>query len=141
LIDGSPELAREIAVELARTLEQLEQRIPRGRLTASELSEIVRYRDTAHFVGAVFEAGVGWVSLGQADAWLLPPTGRNVHVLTTSDPITALKPYLPLLTCCAVAAEPTLRERLRRAAPGARLCRFGEMQSPPFDGPVDRREL
>jgi hypothetical protein len=141
LVQGERALARELALQLARELEQLEQRVPRGRLTPSELSEIVRYRDTAHFVGEVFEAGSGLVSLSLENSWLLPPTGRNVHVVTTSDPIATLMPYRPLLTSCAVAGEPGLRAALRRALPGARACSFGEMQRPPFDGPVDRREL
>jgi hypothetical protein len=140
LVQGEPELARELALQLARELERLELGIPRGRLTAAELSEIARYRDTAHFMGELFEAGCAWVSLSQQGGWLLPPTGRNLHVLSTSDPIATLMPYRPLLTSCAFAGEPGTREALRRALPGARVCRFGEMQRPPFDGPVDRRE-
>lgn len=141
LVHGEPELAREFSGALARELAQLEQRIPRGQLTAAEQSEIARYRDTARFIGPVFEAGSGLVSLGKADSWLLPPTGRNIHVLTTDDPIATLTPYRPLLTSCAFAGDPALREALRRTTPGARWCSFGEMQRPPFDGPVDRREL
>jgi hypothetical protein len=144
LLDGTPELAREVARELALALAKLEQRIPRGQLTAPELSEIARYRDTAQFTGEVFEAGPGFVSLGHTahlGSWLLPPTGRNIHVLVTPNPLATLTPYRPLLTSSAFAGEPAAREALRRALPGARVCRFGEMQRPPFDGPVDCRDL
>jgi hypothetical protein len=140
LVNAEPTFARELAQELARALGELEGRIPRGQLSAQELSEIVKYRDTAHFAGELFKAGLGFVSLGQRDGWLLPPTGRNIHVLTTPDPIAALSPYRPLLTSCAFAGEPSTGLALRRALPGARVCQFGEMQRPPFDGPVDRRD-
>jgi hypothetical protein len=135
------DLARELARELARRLAQLEQRVPRGQLTAHELSEITKYRDTAHFTGEVIEAGLGFVSVAQEGHWLLPPTGRNIHVLASPNALATLTPYRPLLTSCAFAGAPAVGEALRRALPGARVCRFGEMQRPPFDGPVDRRDL
>jgi acyl-CoA reductase LuxC len=131
----------EVARELARELAQIEKRVPRGQLSAVELADIAKYRDTAHFAGEIFEAGPGFVSLGHSDRWLLPPTGRNIHVLTSSNPLAHLTPYRPLLTSCGVAGPKGLRETLQRALPGARVCGFGEMQRPPFDGPVDRREV
>jgi hypothetical protein len=134
-------LARELGLELARALEKLEQRVPRGRLTVQELSEIAKYRDSAHFTGEVFEAGPGFVTLGHEGRWLLPPSGRNIHVVATPNALATLTPYRPFLTSCAFAGEPAGRAALHRALPGARVCRFGEMQRPPFDGPVDRRDL
>ncbi|MEI9940814.1 MAG: acyl-CoA reductase [Pseudomonadota bacterium] len=141
LVNAEQASAAELARELARELALLEQRIPRGQLTSQELSEIAKYRDTAHFTGKVFEAGLGFVTLGHTGSWVLPPTGRNIHVLVTSDAVATLTPYRPLLTSCAFAGEPSAGKALQRALPGARVCRFGQMQRPPFDGPVDRREL
>ncbi len=144
LVNAPQAFAGELARELARELAKIEQRVPRGQLSAEELSEIAKYRDTAHFAGEVFEAGLGFVSLGDAahaGSWLLPPSGRNIHVLVTPNPLAMLTPYRPLLTSCAFAGEPASRAALRRALPGARVCYFGEMQRPPFDGPVDRRDL
>lgn len=141
LVHGDPQLSRDFSGALARELEHLEQSVPRGQLTGTEQSEIARYRDTAHFIGTVFEAGSGLVSLGNTNTWLMPPSGRHIHVIATDDPIATLRPYRPLLTSCAFAGDPVLREALKRTAPGARWCSFGEMQRPPFDGPVDRREL
>jgi hypothetical protein len=144
LLNTESAFVGDFARELARELAKLEQSVPRGQLSAAELSEIAAYRDTAHFTGEVFEAGLGFVTASDAahaGSWRLPPIGRNIHVLTTPDPLTALTPYRPLLTSCAFAGDPALGAALRRAFPGARLCRFGEMQRPPFDGPVDRREL
>jgi len=141
LVKAEPARALELARELARELAALEQRVPRGQLTLQELSEIASYRDTARFVAELLDAGTGFVSVGPQNSWLLPPSGRNIHVLTTPDPIAALGPYRPLLTSCAFAGEPATRLALQRALPGARVCSFGEMQRPAFDGPVDRREL
>ena len=141
LVNAPLEFAVELSRELALELAKVEQSIPRGQLTLPELGEIAKYRDTAHFTGEVFEAGLGFVTLGQTSGWLLPPTGRNIHVLVTPDVIATLTPYRPLLTSCAFAGSPAVREQLRRALPGARVCGFGEMQRPPFDGPVDRREV
>jgi len=141
LVDAEPEAALALARALATELAELERRVPRGRLTAAELGEIAKYRDTAHFLGEVLEAGSGLVSLATQTSWLLPPSGRNIHLLTTADPIVAVRPYRALITSCAVAGDPELRAALSLALPGARICRFGEMQSPPFDGPVDRRGL
>ncbi|HYQ44470.1 MAG TPA: acyl-CoA reductase [Polyangiaceae bacterium] len=140
LLNAERSSATMVARALADELERLERRVPRGRLTVEELSEIAQYRDTAQFLGEVFEAGSGFVTVGDAESWLLPPTGRNIHVLASSEPIAALAAYRPLLTCCAFAGEPARRQALTRSVPGARVCRFGEMQRPPFDGPVDRRD-
>ncbi len=141
LVNAAPEAARALAGALALELEKLEQRVPRGTLTPPELSEIAQYRDTAHFMGELFEAGSGFVSFSAQGGWLMPPTGRNIHVLATSDALEALTRCRPLLTSCAFFGAPARRATLSRALPGARICDFGEMQRPPFDGPVDRRDL
>lgn len=139
LVTGGPEAARDAAQLLASELERLEARLPRGRVEAAELAEITRYRDTASFTGEVFPAGLGFVSAGRNAAWLLPPSGRNLHVLPTNDVQASLSALRPMLTSCAFAGDTTLAASLRRSLPGARVCAFGEMQRPPFDGPVDRR--
>lgn len=141
LVNAEPTVARVLARALARELEELAQRVPRGQLTTEELSEQAKYRDTAVFLGEVYEAGPGFVSLGDQAGWLLPPTGRNIHVVATPDPLAMLAPYRPLLTSCAFAGEPARRQAFSRALPGARVCAFGWMQRPPFDGPVDLREM
>jgi hypothetical protein len=141
LLNAEPSSARAFARELAHALEALEQRVPRGTLTAREQSEISHYRDTAHFIGELFEAGSGFVSFSEQDSWFLPPTGRNIHLLTTPDALATLSPYRPLLTSCAFFGQPARRAALGRALPGARVCHVGEMQRPPFDGPVDRRDV
>jgi hypothetical protein len=138
LVAGPPELALDIARELSRSLAQLEIRIPRGRLAPDEAAELTRYRDTARYTGELLDAGLGFVSTSAH--FLLPPIGRNVHVLSTNDPVAMLAGVATFVTSYAVAAaDPSLRAALARALPFARACRFGQMQRPPFDGPVDRR--
>jgi hypothetical protein len=140
LVSGGADAARDLARALSIELERIQVRIPRGRLEAHEAAAITSYRDTASFSGEVFSAGPGFVSAGKDSKWLLPPTGRNLHVLPVGDPLTSLSALRPMITSCAFAGHPALEASLRRALPGARLCQFGNMQRPPFDGPVDRRE-
>jgi len=83
----------------------------------------------------------GFVSAGNDAAWLMPPSGRNLHFLPSEEPAALLGKMRPMITSCAFAGDAALAGALRRVLPGARHCRFGEMQRPPFDGPVDRREL
>ncbi len=141
LINAGMSFARDVAKGLAAQLEALQARVPRGNLEAAELAEIAAYRDSARFAGEVFGAGLGFVSLGDTATWPMPPTGRNVHVLSTPDVTKSLSSLRPMITSCAFAGSAQLRNALRVFLPGARVCGVGEMQSPPFDGPVDRREL
>jgi len=136
-VSGAPELAAEVAQELAAELTRLESRIPRGRLDSTEAAEITAYRDTARYAGEVFAAGLGFVSTGTQ--FVLPPAGRNLHVLATRGEIAGPTELSSWVTCCAFHGDPVLRARLESAWPGARFSEFGHMQRPPFDGPVDRR--
>ncbi len=138
LVDSDPERAGEIARELATELERLQRAVPRGLMTDQELAEITAYRDTTSFSGAVFAAGPGLVSVG--DSWLLPPVGRNLHVQVTRDVLGVLSARRPMITSCAFAGSAAERRALAASLRGARLCSFGAMQRPPFDGPVDLRD-
>ena len=141
LVNAGVDFARDVAKGLAAQLDGFEARVPRGRLEASELAEITAYRDTASFAGELFSAGLGFVGLSENASFLMPPIGRNVHVLYTADAHKSLNALRPMITSCAFAGSAAQRNALRAFLPGARICNIGEMQSPPFDGPVDRREL
>jgi hypothetical protein len=141
LVDAGSEFAHEVAVELASELSKIEARIPRGRLDAAEQAAITTFCDSASYFGDVYPAGLGFVSSADSSAWLMPPIGRNLHVLPTRDAALSLHKLSALITSCAYAGDSELRHMLEATIPGARLCRFGELQSPPFDGPVDRRHL
>ena len=141
LVGAGFDQAQGVARALAAELTLIEQRIPRGRMDGAELAEISAFRDTASFVGALFPAGLGFVSVADSATWTMPPVGRNIHVLPTTDPVKSLASLRPMITSCAFAGATAQRNALRAALPGARLCSFGNMQAPPFDGPVDRRDL
>ncbi|HEY3666952.1 MAG TPA: acyl-CoA reductase [Polyangiaceae bacterium] len=141
LVEATPDLARELGRRLATELDELERRVPRGRLEPHEAADITAYRDSAVFAGEAHRAGLGVVSVGDSSSFPLPPIGRNVHVQATSDAQQTLLPLRPLITSCAFAGAAARRAALRAALPGARICDFGTMQTPPFDGPVDRRDL
>lgn len=139
LVNGDPAFAKDVARALGRELTALEARLPRGRLDPAEAAEISSYRDTMTYAGEVFPAGLGFVSCAQDPGWVLPPIGRNLHVLPTSDVAEVLSSVAPMITSCAFTGDTAVEPALRRSLPGARLCRFGELQTPPFDGPVDLR--
>lgn len=141
LVQADVSAARDIARALAKELARLEAEVPRGSLEPAEAAAITHYRDTASFTGDVYAAGLGFVSAASDDQWLLPPSGRNLHVVPTSDALSRLSMVRPMITSCAFAGQAALKTALRRALPGARHCPFGNMQRPPFDGPVDRRDL
>ena len=141
LVDGDGKLAHELAVELAAELTRVETRIPRGRLDETEQAAITTFCDSASYFGDVYPAGLGFVSSADSSTWLMPPVGRNLHVLPTRNVASSVAKLAHLVTSCAYAGDGELRTVLETALPNARFCRFGELQSPPFDGPVDRRLL
>ena len=140
LVGAGLERARSIARALAAELTRTEQSVPRGQMADSELAEIAAFRDTAGYAGELFPAGFGFVSVAESATWVMPPIGRNIHVLPSADPVKSLSSLRPMITSCAFAGSPAQRNALRSALPGARVCSFGTMQTPPFDGPVDRRD-
>lgn len=140
LVLGSAEAVRDFAEGLARELARLGHDVPRGALDADESSDIVRYRDTMLYAAELLHAGKGYVGLDVVGRHVLvPPVGRNVHVVRSDDPVRALEALGSQVAAVGVAGGPELVERIRAALPGARVSELGMMQRPPFDGPVDRR--
>jgi hypothetical protein len=134
---GSAAQARIIAGTIASELQRLELQVPSGPKSAAEQAEARRHRDAAAYAFELFEAGAGWVSC--ADELVVPPSGRNLHVVATTNAPHALAPFAAHLTCIATNAA-ALSADLRQSFPGARVVGLGEMQRPPLDGPVDRRQ-
>ena len=139
LISGSASVAERISARLAQELTELETRIPRGSLDPDEAARISAFRDTSLYAGALFAAGLGFVGYADGGPFVLPPTGRNLQVQRTSDLFASLAGLAKLVTCVAFSGRARTAETLRARLPGARLCDFGHMQRPPFDGPVDLR--
>lgn len=134
--EGAVELARTIASALAE--KQLE--IPLGELSEDELADIARYRDTLLYTGELFSAAAGYVGVAAAHAALeLAPVGRNLHVVAVEDAVARLEPIAHAVTTFSHVGPDARRIRLAAALPSARPAKLGHMQTPRFDGPVDRR--
>jgi hypothetical protein len=135
VLSSAPEAS--IAAPLCAALARWDAHAPRGRLDPDEEAAVVRYRDTLTFAGELWPAGQGYVSASKE--LLLPPIGRNLHVVAHPEPLTLLAPFADQLTSIGVEGPVELVERARHAFPRSRIAEVGRIQSPPFDGPVDRR--
>jgi hypothetical protein len=137
---GGPEAARDLATALAKELAGLQFTVPRGELSSDEAADVAWYRDTWLCAGELYPAGKGFVGLElEAERVLLPPVGRNVHVVHVTVLERALRPLGPAIVAAGLVGPRELRERLAALLPGARVSGLGAMQHPRFDGPVDRR--
>lgn len=133
---GTADQARIIAAAIADGLAALETELPPGPKSAPEQAEARRHRDAAAYAFELFDAGRGWLSCGSE--LVLPPSGRNLHVLATANATQTLMPFVAQLTCIATNT-PALAQELAQSFSGARVVALGQMQCPPLDGPVDRR--
>jgi hypothetical protein len=132
--------ARPYAQALAEALGTLERRVPRGELFDEELAAIASYRDTMIYGAELLPAGAGFVGLEEgAERLAIAPVGRNCHVVSSVDPLALVGAQARHLTCIGFAGSSQLGERIAAALPRARRAAIGKLQSPPFDGPVDRR--
>jgi hypothetical protein len=139
-VSAGTEVARELALSLARELTALEQEVPRGELGDDELAAQAWYRATLEYVADYFPAGRGGVSFDpDGSGVIVPPGGRVVHVVRGEDPTVVLERLRPMLAAVGVAGPPDLWEAVRAAVPRARVSPVGMMQRPKLDGPVDRR--
>ncbi len=147
---GAPAAVERFAGLLARSLVELEQRLPLGRLDPSELADATWWRQNAACFGVVLPAGSGAVSLrdaaeapvlvseGAAAALEVPPAGRHLEVVAIQklEPALAgLRPWLTTVGCSTARLEAQVRALLHPL----RVTRVGHMQQPALDGPVDRR--
>jgi hypothetical protein len=136
----SADFARHLADALARELGKLEQRVPRGWVSPDECAAAARYRDTMLYIADLLPAGKGLVGLDlEGNRMILPPAGRLVHIARVEDPVCALSRLGSMLIAVGVACSAELEQRIREAMPRARISAVGQMQRPPFDGPVDLR--
>jgi hypothetical protein len=137
-----------LAGALADALRDAGRRVPRGVLSADERAEESWYRQCTACFAPLIDTGQGSVSVRQAQpsldvvpdlaALLLPPAGRHLQIV----PIERLEPALAGLGAWLTSvgcSAPALQARARAVLPRARVCALGQMQTPAFDGPVDRR--
>ncbi len=134
--------ARTLAAELARELEQAARLVPPGPRSADELADLAQYRDTVAY-GGELRGGVGGFVGCTSGVIVIPPVGRNLHVTSVDSVEQAWELVAPLcreLTAVGISSAPRLFERVEAELLGVRICALGRMQTPPFDGPVDRRD-
>ncbi|HEX9621969.1 MAG TPA: acyl-CoA reductase [Polyangiaceae bacterium] len=132
--------ARELAAALAEALESKQAEVPLGRLDDDELADVAVYRDAAAYAGELLVAGRGFVGVGvEPDRLVVPPIGRNLHVVPVRSLSETLDSVRDLVTALGVEVSPSLRAEFVALVPRARVTHLGAMQKPPFDGPVDRR--
>jgi hypothetical protein len=125
---------------LAGALIELERRVPLGRLAAAERAELSRYESTLTYAGTLLRAGSGVIGVGDlATLGMIAPVGRNLHVAVVPDARGALDGLAAQITTVACLGSADFRRELQQRLPGARVCSPGRMQSPPLDGPADRR--
>lgn len=137
---GGADATRTFAEALVKELARLEHDVPRGELSRDELAEQTRWRDTALYAAELLPAGKGAVGLDvEGGAVVVPPIGRNVHVMRVDDASGVLASLAPSIVCAGVAGPARATEEVRELLPRARVTALGKMQRPPLDGPVDLR--
>lgn len=132
--------------QLAQALERLTARLPSGNIGSAHLHERAWSRRLAENLGRVTPAGEGWVALFDFERAHrhdvpIPPPCRSLSVVVTTDYVADLRALGDVVTCVGVAGSVHLRQEVALSQPGARVCALGQMQRPPFDGPVDRRRV
>jgi hypothetical protein len=137
---GSERAFKKLSRRLAAALDDAEATCPRGWLDASEISDARRVADTLLMGGSLVEAGKGWIGLvSEGGATMLPPPGRHLVMARTESPVRWIEEHRGAITTVGCSVSESTRASLAEALPLARLSEIGAMQSPPFDGPVDRR--
>ncbi|MEO8181083.1 MAG: acyl-CoA reductase [Deltaproteobacteria bacterium] len=137
-----------LAAALADALAAAGSSVPRGVLSADERAEESWYRQCVACFAPLIDTGHGSVSVRRAElalgsardlaALLLPPTGRHLQIVPIERLEAALAGLGPWLTSVGCSG-PRLEASARAVLPRARVCPLGQMQTPAFDGPVDRR--
>jgi hypothetical protein len=124
-----------LAHALAAALDDWRARLPLGHLDPSEVEANVRFRETMTYASeCCLSTSAGTVAvLSEPERFPLPPVGRNLLLLATNDWQRPIAANAAQLTQLGVAGSFAPLPAHVRTAP------LGQMQRPPFDGPVDRR--
>jgi hypothetical protein len=138
LVQGDESSAKDFAHRLFEALLRIEPRLPLGRLTREERAERRRYCELSRYLGSCFEAETAIVSVGSAGtSWVVPPSGRVVHVQATEGIEEDLRTHAEAITNVGISSAET--RPWERFVPRARIEHWGRMQCPPLDGPADKR--
>ncbi|MBP9114422.1 MAG: hypothetical protein KBF88_16525 [Polyangiaceae bacterium] len=132
----------DVALCLFQAVERLDREIPVGHLTDEERAQGTRFDLTSRYFGNVYSARCGMVTTGGPPR--ISPGGRSVGIVNLDEIsgatlderiVNALGPHGDQVTI--------LGTNLNTPPSGLfpRVARFGNMQSPPLDGPADLRGL
>ncbi|MBS2017283.1 MAG: proline dehydrogenase [Deltaproteobacteria bacterium] len=142
LVEGGVERATEIAEALHAELDRLEGIVPRGAVPAEERAAAGRYLSTMTIACRAFSGAKHGIGVAPPGApVLLPPPYRHVHVGACASIDDAAKLVAPLAKGITALGSDDLGAAKALAPPWSRLSALGVMQRPPFDGPVDLREV
>lgn len=143
LAQGSAAFSQRLHSELLQALARIAIEIPRGRLLPEEQADLTWYRECVRSLGDWQAGDGGAVALIEAKIEPVPPPGRALQICRVADLVATLKELTPQLTCVAhpANAPDPWKSALLHAVPHARHCPVGQMQRPPFDGPVDLRRF
>ena len=142
LVVGDASRGAAFADALALELAAWEPVAARGVLDRDEARDAARYVETMRFAGSVARGDTYAVGLApEGMPLVVPPPGRHVHVATVGElceVLGVLTPIERLVVAVGTDDEAALRAVLRPDA-RVRWSPLGQMQKPPFDGPVDLR--
>jgi hypothetical protein len=139
-VKGEVDEVRAFADELASALAEIETRIPRGKLAAEEAAAERRFRDALSYAGELIAAGSGALGIDvDGRLAIVAPVGRNLTIVRAFELERQLRPLAGMIAAAGVAERSELAASVSELLPAARLSPLGQMQRPPFDGPVDRR--
>jgi hypothetical protein len=125
------------------TLPELERLLPPGATTLSDKAEALQWKAAAQVRGKLFDGKSFAVSYEGRNEPRPSPGGRLVGVYDCDGPddvARQLSPVGPALKCVGVAGPREQRWRLAQSlklTASARICRAGEMQTPPFHAYAD----
>ena len=140
IVLGDAGITRQLGAHVSRALSGAARRIPLGHLSDEERAAAIRYRDTMTYAGELFDGDGGSVGVDTVGgSVVVPPVGRNVHIVRTDDAEAVLAALRPHVVAVGLQGSPAVAAAISRFAPGARITALGAMQRPPLDGPVDRR--
>jgi hypothetical protein len=140
IMSGTSERAEQFADALDRALRGWGERVPRGEMSADEQDEAARWTETLRFAGRAWRGGHHVVGLGPAGPPpLVPPPGRHVLVHAVASMVEAADALAPMAPYVVAAGSDDVLAA-QRLVPSGRVSSLGQMQHPPLDGPVDRRE-
>lgn len=125
------------------TLPEVARALPPGKPNLADQAQALQWRGAAQVRGELFDGKTFAVSYEARNEPRPSPGGRLVSVYECDSPddfARALAPVGSALKCIGVAGAREYRNRLAqslRLTAAPRICRIGEMQTPPFQAYAD----